>query len=141
MCASSQILNSRMIRTRSGNVAFRREAGMTTVGMITLVAFVGLFVFAALRLTPVYLNYLKVAGVVDGIHEEFDGRNPTRSSIRNSIARRFDVESVGQITARDVTVTAVDGGFEVRAQYDHVAPFIANVNFSVHFDKKELVRR
>lgn len=141
MCASSHILNNQLIRAHRGGIALRRQAGMTTVGMITLVAFIGLFVFAALRLTPVYLNYMKVAGVVEGIHAEFDGRNPTRSAIRNSIARRFDVESVGQITARDVTVTAVDGGFEVRAQYDHVAPFIANVNFSVHFDKQALVRR
>ena len=114
---------------------------MTTIGLIVLISFVGLFVFAALRLTPVYLNYMKVAGVIEGIHAEFDGRNPTRSAIRNSITRRFDVESVSQITAREVTVTAVDGGFEVRAQYDHVAPFIANVNFSVHFDRKVLVRR
>ncbi len=141
MCASSHIQNSQLIRARRGGTAFRREAGMTTIGMIVLVSFVGLFVFAAIRLTPVYLNYMKVAGVIEGIHAEFDGRNPTRSAIRNSITRRFDVESVGQITAREVTVTAVDGGFEVRAQYDHVAPFIANVNFSVHFDKDVLVRR
>jgi hypothetical protein len=38
-------------------------------------------------------------------------------------------------------VTTVDGGFEVRAQYNHVAPFIANVSFSVAFDKAVLVRR
>lgn len=114
---------------------------MTMVGMIILVAFIGLCAFAALRLTPVYLNYMKVVGVVNGVYEEFDGRNPTRGAIRNSISRRFDVESVSEITAREVSVTAVDGGFEVRAQYDHLAPFIANVSFSVYFDKKALVRR
>lgn len=119
----------------------RREDGMTTIGLITLIAFIGIFAFAVIRLTPVYLNYLKVAGVVDGVFTEFDGRNPTRSQIRSSIARRFDVEAVGEITARDITITAVDGGFEVRAEYHHVAPFVGNVNFSVHFDKKELVRR
>ena len=64
MCASSHILNSRSVRGHRGGIAIRREAGMTTIGMITLVAFIGLFVFAALRLTPVYLNYMKVAGVV-----------------------------------------------------------------------------
>lgn len=141
MCGSSHILTKRVGRSRCGGFVLRREAGMTTLGMIILVAFVGLFAFAAIRLTPVYLNYMKVAGVVDGVQSEFDGRNPTRSAIRSSISRRFDVESVGQISARDVTVTAVDGGFEVRAQYDHVSPFIANVNFSVHFDKKAMVRR
>jgi hypothetical protein len=114
---------------------------MTTVGLIILVAFVGIFAFAALRLSPVYLNYTKVIGVINGVQDEFDGRNPTRSALRNSITRRFDVESVGEITARDVTVTAVDGGFEVRADYDHIAPFIGNVSFVVHFDQKALVRR
>ncbi len=114
---------------------------MTTVGLIVLVAFVGLFGFAGIRLTPVYLNYMKVLGVIDGVHEEFDGTNPSRNAIRSSISRRFDVESVGQITAREVTVTSVDGGYEVRAKYDHVAPFIANVSFSVAFDKAVLVRR
>lgn len=135
MCASSQIVNSR------NRFVPRREAGMTTLGMIVLVAFIGLFAFAVLRLTPVYLNYLKLAGVVNGIHDEFDGRNPTRAQIRASLGRRFDIDSVGEITAREVTVTAVDGGFEVRAQYDHKAPFIANVNFLVQFDKKVKVRR
>jgi hypothetical protein len=141
MCASSHIRNKSGLRTANGRSALRREDGMTTVGLIILVAFVGLFAFAGIRLTPVYLNYMKVLGVINGVHEEFDGTNPSRSAIRSSITRRFDVESVGEITARDVTVTSVDGGFEVRAQYNHVAPFIANVSFSVQFDKVVLVRR
>lgn len=128
----------------NGN-AFRqprsRQAGMTTLGMIILIAFVGLFAYAGIRLTPVYLNYMKVVGVIDGVREEFDGQAGSRAEIRNSISRRFDVESVGEISARDVSVTAVDGGYEVRADYKHTAPFIANISFTVHFDKKALVRR
>ncbi len=141
MCASSHIQGIKGFRPASGRSALRREGGMTTLGLIILVAFVGLFAFAGIRLTPVYLNYMKVLGVVNGVQEEFDGANATRNAIRSSISRRFDVESVGQITAREVTVTSVDGGFEVRAQYKHVAPFIANVSFSVEFDKAVLVRR
>jgi hypothetical protein len=141
MCASSHISDRKGLRRANGRPALRREAGMTTVGLIVLVAFVGLFGFAGIRLTPVYLNYMKVLGVVNGVHEEFDGTNPSRSAIRSSISRRFDVESVGEITAREVTVTSVDGGYEVRAKYEHVAPFIANISFSVAFDKAVLVRR
>jgi len=118
-----------------------RQRGMTTLGMLILVCFVGLFAFAGLRLTPIYLNYFKVVGVVDGVLEEFDGTNPTRAAIRSSIARRFDVESVSEIRARDVTVAPANGGFEVSATYKHEAPFIANVGFVVTFDKTVLVRR
>ena len=40
---------------------------MTTLGLIILVSFVGLFAFAGIRLAPVYLNYMKIVGVVDGV--------------------------------------------------------------------------
>lgn len=114
---------------------------MTTLGFIILACFVGLFAFAAIRLTPVYLNYLKVAGVVNGVYEEFDGQNASRAAIRTSIGRRFAVESVSVIAARDVQVTAENNGFLVQAVYDHKAPFIGNISFSVHFDKSVVVRR
>lgn len=118
-----------------------RQAGMTPLGVLILVLFVGIFAFAGIRLTPVYLNYMKVASVVSGVHQEFDGANATRTLIRNSISRRFDIESVGIITARDVKVTKVEGGHEVAATYSHKTPFIANVFFVVDFDKRALVRR
>lgn len=119
----------------------RKQAGMTTLGLIILVLFVGLFAFAGIRLTPVYLNYVKVVGVVDGVGKEFDGAKASRAEIRNSISRRFDIESVSMLTAKDVTVTSVDGGIEVAATYSHKAPFIANVSFVVDFDKRTLIRR
>lgn len=119
----------------------RGQAGATLLGYIILVLFVGVFAFGAIRLTPLYLNYLKVVGVVDGVFNEFDGQNPSRAAIRNSISRRFDVESVAVITFREVSVTAVDGGFEVAAVYDHTTPFIGNISFTVHFNKTRVVRR
>jgi hypothetical protein len=118
-----------------------RQTGITTLGFIILALMIGLLVFGGIQLTPVYLNYMKVVGVVDGVVEEFDGQKPTRESMRRSISRRVDVESISIITARDFTVTTVDGGFEVSAVYDHTSPFIGNISFTVHFDKTELVRR
>jgi hypothetical protein len=118
-----------------------RQGGMTTLGFIILAVFVGIFGFAALQLTPVYLNYMKVAGVVSGVKEEFDGQNPTIPAIRRSIGRRFDVESVDVINAKDIKVSPVDGGYEVEATYDHSADFIANISFTVHFSEKAVIRR
>ena len=119
----------------------RRQAGMTTLGIAILVGFVGIFVFAGMRLMPIYLNFMKVSSVVSGVQKEFDGTNATRTSIRKSIASRFDIESVGEIIAKDVKVSKVGGGHEVIATYSHKAPFIANISFVVDFDKRALIRR
>ena len=118
-----------------------RQAGITALGFMLLALFIGLFAFAAIRLTPVYLNYVKVAGVLDGVFKEFDSQNPSRSVIVTSIRRRFDVESVSIITSRDIKVINEGGGFKVEAVYDHTTPFIGNVSFTVHFDKRVTVRR
>ncbi len=118
-----------------------REDGMTAVGIMILVIFVGLFAFGGLRLTPVYLNYLKVAGVLDGAYEEFDSKNASRAAIRRSIQRRFDVDSVSIITPRDIKVTADSGDFLVEAVYDHTVPFIGNIYFTAKFDKRVTIRR
>ncbi len=125
----------------TGSRSRARQRGMTTLGFLILACFVGLFAFGAIRLTPIYLNYVKVAGVVNGVFEEFDGQNPSRSAIRTSIARRFDVESVSVITARDIKVTPENNGFVVEATYDHTSPFIGNISFTVHFSKSVLIRR
>jgi len=129
----------RINRAKHGII--RRQAGITTLGFIMLALVIGLIAFGSIQLIPVYLNYMKVVGVVDGVVEEFDGQKPTREVMRRSIGRRVDVESVSVITARDFIVTTVDGGFEVSAIYDHTSPFIGNISFTVHFDKTELVRR
>lgn len=130
-----------MNRFRRRSPALARQRGITTLGFMILVVFVGLFAFAAIRLTPVYLNYLKVAGVLNGVYEEFDSQNPSRGAIRTSINRRFEVESVSVITDRDIKVTQESGGFKIVAQYDHTTPFIGNLHFTVRFDKEIVVRR
>ncbi len=124
---------------RSGCMA--RQHGMTTLGFIILAMLLSLLAFGVLRLTPMYLNYAKVVGVVDGAKSEFDGQKPTRSVIRSSISRRFDVDSVSALTAKDVAITQVEGGWQVSAIYDHTSPFIANISFTVHYDKTVLIRR
>ena len=119
----------------------RRQAGMTTLGIAILVGFIGVFVFGGMRLMPIYLNYMKVASVVSGVQKEFDGTNATRTSIRKSIASRFDIESVSEINSKEVKVTKVGGGYEVSAAYSHKSPFIGNIFFVVDFDKRALIRR
>ena len=119
----------------------RRQQGMTTLGVVILVAFIGIFAFAVMRLVPVYLNHMKVASIVSGVVQEFDGAGATSNMIRRSISNRFDIEMVSEIHAKDVMVTKVNGGYEVAAVYSHKAPFIANISFVVDFDERGLVRR
>jgi hypothetical protein len=117
------------------------QAGVTALGSLILITFLGLFTFEAILLTPPYLNYMKVVRILDSVEKEFDSGDPTRRRIRKSISQHFDVENISVITAKDIKIVSDKAGFQLEAVYDHTIPVIANVSFTVHFDKKVLLRR
>ncbi|MBT8086362.1 MAG: DUF4845 domain-containing protein [Woeseia sp.] len=133
------------MKPRSGGLAPRSSQahmrGMTTIGLAILVAFLGMFVFAGIQLAPAYLNYMKVAGALDGVKAEFEGANPTVGSMRRSLGRRFDVEGVSVIVPKDVNIALESGGYRIDADYDHSVSYLGNVSFTVHFKKSVVVRR
>lgn len=111
-----------------------RQAGMTFVGFLMLAAMVGLLGFGALKLTPVYLENMKIRRVLQDVKAELDGQAPTPQTIRRSIEKRLDIEMVDGIGARDFLIQKVDGGFRVAATYDRTEPFVANVSLTASFD-------
>ena len=115
-----------------------RERGITFLGWVVLLLPVALVVYAAIRLTPVYLEYMKIARTLEQVAEEFKGDTLEARNIRLAIERRFDIESVTVLNARDAADVKIqkDGaGYTVQAAYTDSAPFISNISLLVEFDK------
>jgi hypothetical protein len=115
-----------------------RQSGMTFLGLLVLIVVVGSWVYAALRITPLYLNYMKVSSTLEKVRDEFNS-NPqtTEFMIRKGIERHFDIEMVNEsaFNYSDVVIKKDGGSFRVTAAYDDTAPFIANIYFLVSFNK------
>ncbi|CAN5193958.1 hypothetical protein BH24PSE2_BH24PSE2_16400 [soil metagenome] len=117
------------------------EKGMTGIGMLIVAVIVGLMGFAALKLTPLYLNHQKVISVLEGVKKEYDGQNPTRSDIRTSIEKRMNIESLDTIDVDDIEIKRGDAAYLVAARYEQRTPFIANISFLLTFDKSVEIAR
>jgi hypothetical protein len=113
-----------------------RQRGMTFLGIVVLVIVVGAWVYSAIRLTPKYLEYVKVAATLEKVRDEYDS-NPgtTDFMLRKAIERHFDIEMVDVITSNDIEIRKEGGTFFVRAAYDTTVPLVSNVSFLVSFDK------
>lgn len=61
--------------------------------------------------------------------------------MRTAIQRRFDIEDVRVINARDVKITRVEGGFELRATYDGRTSYLGNLFLVAEFDTAVEVMR
>ena len=116
------------------------QRGMTLIGILVLVVVVGSWVYAGIRVTPKYLEYMRIAATLEKVRDEFDA-NPgsTEFMLRKAIERHFDIEMVEVITANDIEITKDGGAFNMRAYYDDTVPLIANVSFLLEFDKSVVV--
>jgi hypothetical protein len=114
-----------------------RQRGITFIGWLFLLAPLAIVVYAGFRLTPVYLNYMKVVRSLDAVGTEFKGAdigvNPT--ALKNSLEKHFEIESIDYPDIKDVKINRDGKAWVIEAAFDDQAPLFANLSIQVAFDK------
>ena len=114
----------------------KRQKGVTAIGWLFLLTPLAIVIYAGIRLTPVYLNYMKVAKAMDGAKSELKASEITPQTIRATIDRHFEIDMVEYPTTKDMKITKDGAVWVVESQYDDDAPLFANVSLHFTFDKK-----
>ena len=118
----------------------KHQHGMTFIGLLCILALAGVIVYAGIRLVPLYLNYMKIAKILDSTATEVKGDNPDPGEMRHIIERHWQVDDPTGIEAKEIEITKEEGGVQMHVAYDDAVPYIANVSLSVHFEKTVKVR-
>ena len=119
---------------------FARQRGATFLGMVIILAILGFALYAGIRLTPLYLEYMAVARALDQTAKEFSGDPTSPQQLRTSLNRRWTIEDIMSLDPKDIEIKKSPGGFAMRAYYRAEAPFVANVSLVVDFDKSVEVK-
>jgi Domain of unknown function (DUF4845) len=113
-----------------------KQAGITLIGWIVLLAPMAVCIYAAIRLTPIYLNYMKVAKTLEQVKTELKGgSNSNQQQVRRSIEDHLNIEGVEFPDVKDFKITRDGRTWVVSATYDDQTPLFANVFILVSFDK------
>jgi hypothetical protein len=112
-----------------------KQLGVTALGWLILLTPFAIVIYAGIRATPVYLNYLKVVKTLEGTKSELKG-GANASSIKSAIDKHFEIDMVNYPDAKDFKITRDEGAWLVEAQYDDDAPLFANISLHFQFDKQ-----
>ncbi len=119
-----------------------KQDGVTLIGWLVILAIIGVFTLAGIRLVPVYMESLKVSSVLRSVKAEHDGNRSTVPKIKQSIRARFQVEDIDIIRHSDIKLTQIaNGGYELRATYEHKTQFIGNLGLILDVDHKVEIKR
>ena len=116
------------------------QHGMTLIGMLCILALVGVVVYAGIRLAPLYLNYMKVVRTMESVAAEAKGESPDVGAMRTAIDRHFNIEDPTGVDTKDIEITKDESGVQMHVAYDSIVPYVANISLSVHFEKTVKVR-
>ncbi len=116
---------------------YRRQRGITFLGGLLLAVPIAILGYAAIRLAPLYLNYMSVARSLDLTASSVQSDSGTVSPqlIRNSLAKRFDIESINFPSVQDIMIRQDGSGWVIEAKYEDTAPLFGNLSLLVDFDK------
>jgi hypothetical protein len=111
-----------------------RQRGATFLGMVVIVAILGFALYAGIRLTPIYLEYMAVVRALEQTAKEESGASSPQT-LRNALDRRWTIETIDSIQPKDIEIRKAGSGYTMRAWYRAEAPFISNVSLVADFDK------
>jgi hypothetical protein len=112
-----------------------RQRGVTFIGWIFLLVPIGILLYAGIRLTPLYLEYMNVVRTLEQVKTEYDGNGATPAAVRVSIEKHFDIEDVKTITVKDIVIQTQGHVMAVSATYEAPVDLFANIGLVVKFDK------
>jgi hypothetical protein len=118
------------------------QRGITTIGLIMVLAVLGLIAFGVIQLVPVYLENMKIVQVLKQTKSDLDGQNASASDIRIAIEKRVNIEGLYDVNARkDFESKRSGNGFSVTMAYERRRAYLANIYLLAVFDNSvEIIR-
>ncbi len=111
----------------------KNQRGITLMGFILALIVAAFFALIAMKLVPVYSEFFSVKSSMKAIASEGLGEKDL-SQIQSALQRKFDIDYVDSVTAKQAKIVPGTGGKQLNMNYEVRKPFVYNVDFVVKFD-------
>ncbi|MGH8237344.1 MAG: DUF4845 domain-containing protein [Steroidobacteraceae bacterium] len=112
-----------------------RQRGATFIGIVVILGILGFALYAAIRLVPVYFEYMAIVRALEQTAKEAADGPTSPQDLRNALDRRWSIEDIHSIQPKEIEIKKAGSGFTMRAWYRAEAPFVGNVSLVADFDK------
>jgi len=110
------------------------QQGYTLISLIFMLGLLGFFVLLLFKIGPIYLDHSKVKSAFAAVENMGNLSEMSESEIRSSLDKRFNMNYVGDIKAREVKIVKQGSYVKVEAEYEVVRPIFGNLSVLVEFD-------
>ena len=115
----------------------KRSSGITLIGFLLLLLVIGFFAYLAMRLVPMYVEYMGVVKAMEQVKAEPNAANMSPEQIRGSLSLKFDTQYVDEtsVPPQAIQIKREGNGSTLRVKYEKRVPFVHNLDLIGTFDK------
>ena len=111
-----------------------RQHGMGIFGILGVLAMLGFFAMCIIKMTPPYLEFLSIRGIVTDIVKDPDSVDKSSSEIRRKLDYTFNTNQIYELDWKDVEVYRKKGRRYIDARYEVRMPIMWRVDAVLKFD-------
>jgi hypothetical protein len=119
----------------------KRQKGISTPGIITVIGIFGVFVVAFFKLFPMYYDNIKLQSVLERIQQDSSVDAKSKRAIWESMKKRLYVDEVRVINRENVVMERKDGRTTVTVTYETRDAFIGNLFIGASFIESVVIDR
>ena len=105
----------------------KTQAGMSLTGFLLGLALVGFVLYLGMKLIPMYQEYWSVKKALQSVAQD-DAVPADPVSVRQALAKYFDVGYVGSVKPESIKVERVGDASMISVEYEVRRPFIHNLD-------------
>lgn len=119
---------------------FQGMRGITFMGFLMVLAVVGFFAYAAMRVGPMYIEYYGVVRSMEQLRQEPGSSTKSLEQIRGELQTKFDVQYV-KIDSSAISIKRDAGNTVLRVAYQKEEPFAYNISVLGRFDHSIILNK
>lgn len=115
---------------------FYRQAGMSSIGLVSSIALGLLLLTCTLKMLPAYIQNWNVQSVLDSVlTEHLERATPlTKAEIRTRINKRLNINQITALSSKQIDIEKTAEAYTVIADYEVRESLFANIDVVMKFD-------
>src|SRR3546814_10780692 len=109
-----------------------RQRGLTWLGWLIVLSIVGVFGTMAVAMVPAYSDYGTIKATIGELMADSRTNLMSPDEIQDSLAKRFDINSINGINVSDLAITKTDGDLKIGLDYKVETHIFYNVSAVQH---------
>lgn len=113
--------------------SIKRQQGLGWFGLVFVFGTIAFFAIIVVKVGPLYLNHFQMVSIVKSVANNADMGSSGPGEIRIALQRRWDIDYIKQVEAKDIKIKRTERGRVLAYDYEARANLFYNIFVAIQF--------